>query len=176
MNSKSGNNNSYCQDNETGYVNWNTTKSATEFYEFVKQLVAFRKSKSFLKLFDELTMSDIAQCGFPDLSFHQEEAWKADLSGDKHHIGMMFTELVDATKEKKASGDRRNVLGTKYARLYYVAFNMHWEERKFSLPNLIKKAKWNQILSSGEDAVNVSAGSSVSFEVPARTVVIFEAK
>ncbi len=176
MNSQNGNNNAYCQDNETGYVNWNTTKSALEFLEFTKEMIAFRKSKAFLNLFDELTMSDLAQCGFPDLSFHQEEAWKADLSGDKHHIGVMFTELVDVAKDKKNDKDRRKVLGTKYARLYYIAFNMHWEERKFSMPNLIKKAKWNQIYSSGDDAVKFMDGNNLSFDVPARTVVIFEAK
>ncbi|MBR4580083.1 MAG: hypothetical protein IKO32_02495, partial [Lachnospiraceae bacterium] len=176
MNSMNGNNNAYCQDNEIGYVNWNTTKSAQEFYEFTKQIIAFRKSKAFLNLFDELTMSDLAQCGFPDLSFHQEEAWKADLSGDKHHIGMMFTEIVDTGKDGSSSKDRLNVLGTKRTRLYYIAFNMHWEERKFSLPNLIKKAKWSQILTSGDDAIKQTDGGNLSFDVPARTVVIFEAK
>ena len=174
-NSMNGNNNAYCQDNEIGYVNWNTTKSALEFLEFTKNLIAFRKSKAFLNLFDELSMSDRAQCGFPDLSFHQEEAWRADLSGDKHHIGMMYTEIVDTAKSGKTKKENAK-LGTKYARLYYIAFNMHWEERKFSMPNLIKKAKWNQLLTTGEDAVRCDESGSVSYTVPARTVVIFEAK
>ena len=83
---------------------------------------------------------------------------------------------MDVAKDKKNDKDRRKVLGTKYARLYYIAFNMHWEERKFSMPNLIKKAKWNQIYSSGDDAVKFMDGNNLSFDVPARTVVIFEAK
>ena len=176
MNSMNGNNNAYCQDNEIGYVNWNTTKSAQEFYQFTKNLIAFRKSKSFLNLFDELTMSDYAGCGFPDLSFHQEEAWRADLSGDKHHIGMMFTEIADVSSSDRSEQDRSRHLGTRYAKLYYIAFNMHWEERKFSMPNLIKKAKWNQILTTGENAEKSEDGGNISFNVPARTVVIFEAK
>ena len=176
MNSKNGNNNSYCQDNEVGYVNWNTTKSAQEIHDFTKELIAFRKSKSFLQLFDELTMSDIEQCGFPDLSFHQEEAWRADLSGDKHFIGMMYTEVVETEKTNTKKESRAKLLGTKYTRLYYIAFNMHWEERTFSMPNLIKKARWEQIMTTGTDAVKEEGPTGTAFTVPARTAVILEAK
>ena len=169
LNSMNGNNNAYCQDNECGYVNWNTTKAAQEM---TKSLIAFRKSKKFLNLSDELTMLDNASCGFPDLSFHQDEAWKTDLSGDKHYIGMMFAELVNATEDT----EKEKNIGTKYTKLYYIAYNMHWEERKFSMPNLFKKSKWNQILSTGEDAVKEENGGNTTFTVPARTIVILEAK
>jgi len=174
LNSMDGNNNAYCQDNSCGYVNWNTTKSAQEMLEFTKGAIAFRKSRKFLNLSDELTMLDNASCGFPDLSFHQDEAWKTDLSGDKHHIGMMFAELTDA-KDDPAGTKNKNI-GTKCTRLYYFAYNMHWEERSFSMPNLFKKAGWNQLLTTGENAVKTENGGNISFTVPARTVVLFEAK
>ncbi len=172
LNSMDGNNNAYCQDNEIGYVNWNTTKAAMEMLDFTKQMIAFRKSKPFLNVSSEFTMLDHELCGFPDLSFHQEEAWKTDLSGDKHHIGMMFSELVDS----KSEGKTTSKIGTRFTRLYYIAFNMHWEERIFSMPNLIKKAKWNELLTTGDSAVLKEANGSTSFAVPPRTVVIFEAK
>ena len=172
MNSMKGNNNAYCQDNETGYVNWNTTKGAKELQDFTKRLIAFRKSKPFLTVTEEMTMSDHSSCGFPDLSFHQDEAWKTDLSGDKHHIGVMFTELTGVDKSHKNAGK----IGTKKTTLYYVALNMHWEERTFFMPNLIRKAKWSELISTGENCSLVEEGGNTGFLVPARTVAIFVAK
>ena len=172
LNSLNGNNNAYCQDNETGYVNWNTTKSAQEMLAFTKTMIALRKSKSFLRREEEATLLDHVNCGFPDLSFHQEEAWKTDLAGDKHHIGMMFSETVSSS----LVGKNTSKVGTKFTRLYYVAFNMHWEEKEFSLPNLVKKSKWEQYLTTGEDARSSSNKENTSYLVPSRTIVIFEAK
>jgi pullulanase/glycogen debranching enzyme len=37
-----GNNNTYCQDNELGWLDWNLLKSRTDFRRFVKILIAFR--------------------------------------------------------------------------------------------------------------------------------------
>ena len=85
---------------------------------------------------------------------------------------MMFSELVDS----KSEGKTTSKIGTRFTRLYYIAFNMHWEERIFSMPNLIKKAKWNELLTTGDSAVLKEANGSTSFAVPPRTVVIFEAK
>ena len=172
LNSLSGNNNAYCQDNETGYVNWNTTKSAQEMYAFTKDMIALRKSKSFLHREEEATLLDHVNCGFPDLSFHQEEAWKADLAGDKHHIGMMFTETVSSA----SLGKNTSKVGTKFTRLYYVAFNMHWEEKEFSLPNLVKRSKWEQYFTTGDNAKQSDTADNTSYLVPPRTIVIFEAK
>ena len=42
-NSKSGNNNSYCQDNEMSWLNWNQLKTNRDIYEFVRYAIGFRK-------------------------------------------------------------------------------------------------------------------------------------
>jgi glycogen operon protein len=117
-------------------------------------------------------MREHVSCGFPDLSFHQEEAWKIDLSGDKRHIGMMFTELTQAKKEKETA----LTVGTRCTKLYYVALNMHWEEKVFSMPNLIKKAKWNLLLTTGDEGKKEEADGQIHLTVPGRTIVIYEAK
>ena len=45
-NSKGGNNNSYCQDNEVSWLNWNLLRTNRDLYEFVKYAIAFRKNHS----------------------------------------------------------------------------------------------------------------------------------
>ena len=42
-NSQNGNNNAYCQDNPTGWVNWKNEKSHRRQIEFLQQVIAFRK-------------------------------------------------------------------------------------------------------------------------------------
>src|SRR5262249_3180390 len=40
---QNGNNNAYCQDNETSWLDWELTHDERHFLEFVAQMVAFRR-------------------------------------------------------------------------------------------------------------------------------------
>ena len=51
-NSTKGNNNSYCQDNEIGWLDWNNQKSNMQMLEFVKWCIAFRKAHPVLHMHD----------------------------------------------------------------------------------------------------------------------------
>ncbi len=41
---KKGNNNTYCQDNETGWIDWSLLETNRDLFEFTRNLIAFRKS------------------------------------------------------------------------------------------------------------------------------------
>lgn len=43
LNSQQGNNNAYCQDNKTGWLNWKKQKKETWLAEFIKNLADFRR-------------------------------------------------------------------------------------------------------------------------------------
>ena len=75
-NSQHGNNNCYCQDNETGWVDWRGLAKNADIYEYVKELIAFRRSHPMIHLEDSMSMLDRFGHGYPDLSYHGEEAWK----------------------------------------------------------------------------------------------------
>ena len=49
-NSQGGNNNAWCQDNETGWVNWKKLRQNKELFEFVKEAVSIRKTYPILHL------------------------------------------------------------------------------------------------------------------------------
>ncbi len=46
-NSQNGNNNAYCQDNETSWIDWNRTDP--QFFDFVRRMIAFRKEHPILR-------------------------------------------------------------------------------------------------------------------------------
>ncbi len=70
-NSQDGNNNAYCQDNEIGWVNWH--EPDTEFLEFCKQAIAFRKAHPILRQKRFLHSRSRLIDGAPDLFWRRAD-------------------------------------------------------------------------------------------------------
>ena len=68
-NSQDGNNNAYCMDNKTGWVDWSNLEKYKELNDFVKSAIALRKEYFFAKDNSELT---------PIMSVYGKEAHRAD--------------------------------------------------------------------------------------------------
>ncbi len=135
-NSQYGNNNCYCQDNETGWVDWRNLVRNQGLYQYVRDLIAFRKEHSILHLKENLTMLDRYGQGYPDLSYHGEEAWKAQLENYNRHIGIMY-----CGQDDKGDGD-----------YIYIAYNMHWNSHRFALPS-IADHRWISMISTALNSV-----------------------
>ncbi len=165
-NSQNGNNNAYCQDNEVGWVNWNATKMGREFHEFLKELIAFRKSHPIFHMEEELLGMDAIGCGFPDISFHGTSAWYTDFTYYSRVLGVM---LCGAYAAKGSDGRKpQEALVDEY---FYVIFNMHWEEHAFDLPMLPVGLSWEVAMSSYGGEV-VEEGRTI--KVDQRTVVLLK--
>jgi glycogen operon protein len=136
-NSQYGNNNCYCQDNETGWVDWRGLAKNGDLFEYTKALIAFRKSHSILHLDEPLSMLDRYGCGYPDLSYHGNEAWKAQMEGYNHHMGIMYCCKVEGERE-----------------CIYIAYNLHWESHMFALPS-IGNCEWKAVLGTDDNNVIV---------------------
>lgn len=132
-NSQHGNNNCYCLDDATSWLDWQLVKKNADFFEFVKSMIQFRKCHPILHVPEELSMTDRFGYGCPDLSYHGEEAWKVDLSNYNRHIAMMYYGRY-ARKENKTEDDS-----------IYVAYNMHWESHWFALPSLPGGYVWEVV-------------------------------
>ncbi len=136
-NSQGGNNNPYCQDNETGWVDWKALDKNKEIYEYVKFLVGLRFSHKFLHNRSPFKLMDYISCGYPDLSCHGKEAWRPDLSGYSHVLGMLYCGQYDKDDDEKP--------------FIYICFNMHWNMTEFALPKLPDGLKWS-LLSDTESS------------------------
>lgn len=132
-NTQLGNNNVYCQDNELGWLNWERFPYHHDLFEFVKELIAFRKEHKVFHRGEAFTGRDLKNCGIPDVSYHGEEAWRADLSWDSRRLGVYYHLEDDFDKND-----------------LFVAYNMHWEEGVFALPKLPEQKKWYQLASTKE--------------------------
>ncbi len=134
-NSQGGNNNPYCQDNETGWVDWKAMDRNKEFFDYVMFLSKLRFGNRILHEKKPFKMMDYISCGYPDFSYHGREAWRPDMSGHSHLMGMLFCGLYE---EKEDSP------------FIYVVFNMNWTAQELALPKLPEGLKW-EVLSDTDD-------------------------
>ena len=162
-NTQNGNNNPYCQDNAVSYINWNITEDGKEMLEYTKKLIALRKNDLNSVLNREFSMLDRAHIGFPDLSYHSDEAWRADLATYNRHLGIMYSDF-----------DPKEEIIT----LHYVAYNFYWKEITFSLPYLPSNVKWEVIFTTGDtvqkEGEKEDSKQGMKFELEARSCAVFK--
>ncbi|MEE0956289.1 MAG: alpha-amylase family glycosyl hydrolase [Eubacterium sp.] len=140
LNSQSGNNNVWCQDNAAGWVNWSRTKDAEDRLQMVKDIIRFRRENRILHMKAPLRMQDYKATGYPDLSVHTSFAW-ADYD-DRTRIGfalLMDGSYADPSEEKE--------------RFIYLVCNMYWETQEFALPDLPEGYAWALKADSHQDKV-----------------------
>lgn len=123
-NSQKGNNNVYCQDNETGWVDWSRLKTDDTLFQYVKGLIAFRKSHPCLHRKEELKGLDQTACGMPDVSYHGESAWQIKNEVSSRQLGVLYS----------GSGVGGNDC--------FIAYNMHWVPHTYALPSPGKGKVW----------------------------------
>ncbi|SPH25031.1 Glycogen operon protein GlgX [Defluviimonas aquaemixtae] len=70
-NSQGGNNNAYCQDNETSWIDWSAAD--WPFFEFTRQMIAFRKAHPILRQKRFLHSRERAADGIEDLFWWRED-------------------------------------------------------------------------------------------------------
>lgn len=133
-NSQNGNNNVYCQDNETGWMKWKDTVEGKSFLDFTKKIIAFRKKHAVLRRNTPFTFMDSKAVGYPDVSLHGQEAWKADLSDYSHTIGILYAE--DYAEENPSHS------------LLYLAINMYWHNQQLALPKPPEGTMWKVVMNT----------------------------
>ncbi len=134
--SSGGNNNPYCMDNEITWQKWNLKKSERELLSFTRQLIALRRDYRGLHQKEQLKLMDYLSCGYPDLSYHGQDAWRPDMGYFVRHIGTMLC--------GKYCGEDGCL---------YIAYNMHWEPHEFALPKPLKKGRiWKLLLDTEEES------------------------
>ncbi|MBQ9134694.1 MAG: hypothetical protein IJX66_01215 [Lachnospiraceae bacterium] len=180
-NSQQGNNNPYCQDNEVAWLNWKDKEKTAgkEIFAFTKEVIALRKKHPVFCQEKELRLSDYKAVGCPDISYHGEEAYKPDTSAESRQFGILYCGEYGQGSEKVPDD------------YFYVAYNMHWETKKFALPKLPKGLHWELILTSDESMKNTEDGGAIqsaentklsravlkdkkSIELPGRSIGVYK--
>lgn len=122
-NTKFGNNNSYCQDNITSWLDWRMLEKNKDLFEFFKFMIAFRKKHPVIH--KQLPTS---VCGMDPIHTHNLNAEEIDIPRDARTFCVSF-----AGYDKEKGKDD----------LIYVAVNTFWEDVTITLPNLHGRGAWH---------------------------------
>lgn len=160
-NSQKGNNNPYCQDNEITWLDWTQKKRSAgkEIFSFTKQVIALRKAHRVFCSGRELQPADYAAYGCPEISYHGKEAWKPETMSESRQFGVLY--CGEYAKDENGKADD----------WFYIAYNLHWEEKTFALPKLPKGLHWVQ-----EDTVkteSIYSDSQKCIRLPGRCICVY---
>ncbi len=115
-NTQYGNNNCYCQDNETGWLDWTLLEKNRDLFEFFKFLIAFRREHVIIRK----RLPD-AVCGMTWTQVHDLDAEKTTIDREARTFSTSF---AGYDKEK----GRDDVI--------YVSVNTYWEDVRITLPEM----------------------------------------
>lgn len=161
-NTQFGNNNAYCQDNITSWLDWTRLDTYREIYDFFRYMIQFRKRHPILR-----KTTKTAACGLPEISIHNGFPWNGGTDHTTRLIGIMYA--------------GRNQEDTKDDIVFY-GMNAYWEPLVMQLPELSEELQWKICVNTStgygdeqatENGTEFYAKSTVS--VPPRTVMILEA-
>ncbi len=128
LRSQGGNNNTWCQNNELGWIDWNLAEKYHDMVRFVRELIALRKRHQSLRRRHFLTGRKQPNCVLPDIEWHSE------ILGDPQWNDPQGRELA-FTLAPRSPDDA----------VLHVMLNMGEQRLSFQLPQL-PKGQWRRAL------------------------------
>jgi isoamylase len=125
-----GNNNMYCHDTETNWLDWSLTEKNADLLRFFQHIIHFRHAHPVLRNRYHLSQQDYVGSGYPDISWHGTQAWTADWSENSSVLAFMLC-------GKHARG------GQAQDDYIYVAMNTHYDALWFNIPQLPAGIQWH---------------------------------
>lgn len=117
-----GNNNPYCQDNPTSWLNWNLLETNRDMFKFCKYMIHFRRSHPAIR-----KNLEQCHCGFPPISQHGTTPWDADFTRESKVVCTMFAGYDNEQHRED---------------IVYLAVNPYWESICIHLPKLPDWLQW----------------------------------
>jgi glycogen operon protein len=158
--SQGGNNNAYCQDNETSWLDWGLLQRHAEIHRFVRGLIRLRNLRESVRQDHHLTLAELMPLAHVQL--HGVRLARPDTGAQSHSL---------AVTARSLSGDL----------LMHFALNAYTEALEFELPTLPDWAAsgWRRVLDSAlpspQDLVPPPHGEPVvgaTHRVQAHSVVV----
>ena len=160
---QSGNNNAYCQDNETSWFDWKLleTDNGRQLADFTARLIALRKRLPTLRC--SKFLSDTADVGpdMQELSWYDERGVKLSREDWDNAEGRV---LVMRRAEEEPSG---------IVKITAVMLNADGKTLQFKLPG---NYPWRVLIDSGDPAVAEKAIEGSTYEVAGRAAIIIAAE
>lgn len=124
-----GNNNPYCQDNEISWLDWKRLNTNQTLYQFFKKMIQFRREHPAIR--NNLDPSDT---GFPAVSIHTNQPRDTSINQETKCLAVCYAGKTEQGED-----------------LVYVALNVYWEKQRFELPKLPDTYEWRRFVDTALD-------------------------
>lgn len=135
-----GNNNAYCQDNETSWMNWGLVESNPDLLRFVRALTAFRRQQPALMRNRFLSGRPSDARGVPDVSWF--ESTGKPINWEKPD-GTLVCWLAKPSANDDPAGFGRDLL---------IIMNGSPETKKLVLPEMVRGQRWRLFLDTSKES------------------------
>lgn len=126
-NTQFGNNNPYCQDNITSWLDWSRLEKYSEVHDMVSALSRFRTQHPCVR------KDGAVPEGYTSISVHNGTPYNSESNDDTHLIGVMY-----AGKTEDGKND-----------FVYIGINAYWEPLVTELPPLPHDMSWKVAFYTG---------------------------
>ena len=164
-----GNNNTYCQDNDISWLNWNLTDEQRAFLHFTKSVINIRHTQPVFQRRKFFQGRTIDGADVSDISWFQpsgeemsDEAWNAV---DTQCLGVRFPGdfIGDVTERGEP------IIGDSVVLLV----NAHHEAMAFTLPSHNKSQEWERLIDTTDpEAACVKLKGGEQYGVKGRSMVV----
>jgi glycogen operon protein len=138
LRTQGGNNNAYCQDNETSWLDWGLLEKNRGFFEFVRKAIAFTRRFPVFQRRSFFSGRDINRDDRPDIRWYghdlDEPRW-----GDPECRTLAYQ--LDGAEADIGAGDY----------LIFVIFNADWKTQKIRLPPPGGTRRWVRVVDTSLD-------------------------
>ena len=165
--SQAGNNNAYCQDSELSWTHWDLEPEASAFLEFVRRLLAIRKSEPVLRRRTFLagrrgSTADVLWLR-PDGIERTDEDWG-------NHDQSTLAMLLDGARIHEPDSRGQPIVGDSVLAL----FNGSDHDTEFTLPPTTAGAHWSRLLdTSAPEAGEMTAPAGERLSSVLRSVSLW---
>jgi isoamylase len=165
LRTQNGNNNAWCQDNETSWIDWSLAQKNADFLRFLRMLIALRKRHPALRRRTFFRGSGYGGEMTPDVIWHGVEPGQPDFSGAARTVAYA---LDGRRTEREPDRD------------FYMAINAWQEQLDFRIPRSPSGRPWRRaidtFLPSPRDIVELDDGPRVhdggKYPLAARSLMV----
>jgi isoamylase len=153
---QNGNNNTYCQDNDLTWFNWQWTPEQQQLLRFTSQLVQFRREHPVFRRPKYFTGRRIRGYDVKDLMWFapngaemKEADWK---NGFAKCIGVLFSGTTSDVRDSRGEPVRDET--------FLLLFNAHYEPLTFIVPGR-EEIRWETVINTAAETGFVKPGEVV---------------
>ena len=170
--SKGGNNNSYCQNNEISWQSWKRTEEQERLLEFTSKLIAFRNEHPIFhrpKFFQGKEVID----NLKDINWHRPDGGEMDGVDWANQATRAFSVLLCGDEMDVSTFEGQGITDD----TFYLCFNAFFDKLRFCLPGK-EPVSWQLIINTAdprgfvEDPTHQAAG--VEFVLEGRSLCLFK--